>query len=66
MRYILVNQNKPPPEPYPCTFCTTNLGNSYVRDLDTRLVYHNPWCLETHIDQSLVCIEDAFRWKEGQ
>lgn len=66
MRFIAVNTYQAPTEQVPCQFCTTPLGKSYVRDLGTGLVYHNHWCLETHTAQSVVCIEDAFRFKEGQ
>lgn len=33
-----------------CTLCCTALEKSYVRDIPTRLPYHNYWCWSTHID----------------
>ncbi len=56
MRYILVNLRGKPDEPTYCTICTTAIGKTYVRDLDTRLLYHSHFCLELHIHQSQVAI----------
>lgn len=47
--------------PYPCAICTTPIGKSYVRDLATRLVYHNQFCLDNHVAQTTLAIEDAAR-----
>lgn len=56
MRYILVNRPERPKELCYCTFCTTAIGKTYVRDLDTKLVYHSHFCLEMHIHDSQVAI----------
>lgn len=59
--FICVNVNAAKDDEWHCTLCTTPIGKSYVRDLSTRLVYHNLWCLDSHIKQSVLCIEDAAR-----
>lgn len=56
MRYILVNGRNPRGEGE-CAFCKTNLGQAYVRDLSTGIVYHSHFCLETHVVSSIVLIE---------
>lgn len=66
INYMVVNGVQEPAEQVACALCCTPLGRSYVRDLQTRLVYHNLWCLESHVLQSIVTIEDAYRSKEGQ
>ena len=59
MRFICVNAGKPREgqEPSYCTICCTAIGKSYVRDLQTRLIYHNHLCLDAHIAQSEHFIE---------
>lgn len=57
MRYIIVNRSRKPEEPYPCTYCTAAIGKTYLRDLDTRLVYHPEFCYEAHVARSILCIE---------
>lgn len=54
MRFILVNGRNPDGE---CAFCHLELEKSYVRDLCTGIVYHNPYCLEAHINTSIILIE---------
>ena len=66
MLYIVVNRPSKPEGESACTFCCTPIGKSYTRDLENRLVYHSHFCREMHITQSMVCIEDNFRFKEGQ
>ena len=63
MRFVCVNAGNPrdgADRPH-CTFCTTPIGKTYARDLTTGLVYHSHICLEMHVSQSIVCIEDAAR-----
>ena len=61
MRYICVNLLSQIVQKdgtfYPCTICCTAIGKSYVRDLATRLVYHNAWCMSLHIAETEKCIE---------
>ena len=47
MRYILVNGRKP--NDSHCAFCPAEIKESYVRDLETRVVYCTHYCLEAHI-----------------
>lgn len=61
MRYIIVNERKPKGIPRFCTFCITPIGDSYVRDLQTRCIYHSHFCLEIHEEESKLYIEDAAR-----
>ncbi len=56
MRYLFVRCTSPPKEATACGFCCTPLGLEYVRDLETRIVYHSFWCMEIHTHQSLVKI----------
>ena len=65
MRFILVNLQKEATQAE-CGFCKTPLGKSYVRCLETRITYHSHFCLELHEVESVRCIEDTFRFKEGQ
>lgn len=45
-----------------CAFCRTAIGKEYVRDLDNRRsVYHSHFCMEMHIETSIVCLESAGR-----
>lgn len=61
MQFICVNTNAVKGIDYPCTFCKTAIGKSYTRDLTTGLIYHSHFCMDTHIEQSILCIEDAAR-----
>ncbi len=42
-----------------CSCCKTPLQKTYVRDITTGLVYHFPWCLETHIATTEYAIDDG-------
>lgn len=44
-----------------CSFCYHPITDAYVRDLQTALVYHNLYCMESHVASSILCIEDAVR-----
>lgn len=57
MRFVAVNTSSAKGEMTWCAFCTKAIGKSYVRDLQTRCVYHNVWCLEAHVLDSLIAIE---------
>lgn len=61
MRYIVVNYRVPRGINRYCAMCVTPITDGYVRDLTTSVIYHSFWCLERHIEQSLLCIEDAAR-----
>lgn len=61
MKYIVVTHSKPPPDPVYCGFCGEALGKIYTRDLQTRIVYHNVFCMEVHLNESQNCIEMAAR-----
>lgn len=54
MHFILVNGRNLDGE---CAFCRLTLEKSYVRDLSTGIVYHNPYCLAAHISTSVILIE---------
>ena len=54
MRYLFVRCTTPSEKPVACGFCGKNLGKEYVRDLQTRVIYHSFWCMELHIHQTLV------------
>lgn len=56
MRYILVNGRNYHGEGE-CAFCKTALGQTYVRDTTTGIVYHSHFCLDTHIASSVLLIE---------
>lgn len=62
MRFICVRLRSPKGEATNCVMCQAPIGEGYVRDLTTGLVYHTVWCMETHIGQSILCIEDAVRY----
>ena len=61
MRYVLVNHRVPRGLPRFCAFCCVPIEEGYVRDLSVSLVYHSVGCLELHVSQSIVAIEDAAR-----
>lgn len=36
-----------------CIACLQDIaGKSYLRDLKTRIVYHNKWCFDAHVESS--------------
>jgi hypothetical protein len=42
-----------------CVACKTVITEKhYVRDLSTRIVYHNQWCMHAHVVSSNRAIED--------
>jgi hypothetical protein len=43
MRYIVVNGRTPAPNAF-CALCTEKIGETYCREIDTRLLY----CCESH------------------
>lgn len=61
MRYVIVNYRRPRGLPRFCAFCCEPIVDGYVRDLHVRLVYHSVGCLELHVSQSVLAIEDAAR-----
>lgn len=63
MRYAIVNDRSPRNGGLPviCPLCPTILEKGYTRDLDTRICYCGPHCLEEHIFQSTHAIEHAAR-----
>ena len=64
LRYLVVNtygKARKDAEVSYCAMCCTAIGKSYVRDLATRLVYHNAWCMSLHIAETEKCIENAAR-----
>lgn len=64
MRYVLVNLKTEAKE-CACAFCKTPLGKTYVRCLETRILYHSHFCLELHEVESVRCIETIYREREG-
>lgn len=56
LRYIVVNLRYAAKET-DCACCKSPLGEGYTRELSTGLVYHNPFCLETHVLMSTRAIE---------
>lgn len=54
MKYVLVNLRAN--AECDCNSCYLPLKKTYVRDLGTGLVYHNPWCFEVHVHDSLKAI----------
>lgn len=42
-----------------CAACKTTItGKEYVRELGTRILYHNQWCMETHRLSATKALED--------
>jgi hypothetical protein len=62
MRYIVVSDRVPRwATEVICPICPTILAKGYTRDLETQLCYCTPDCLEEHLTQSVLAIEDAAR-----
>ena len=51
-RFVLVNERIPRAEGY-CGLCCTKIGNGYVRDPHTRLLYCDADCFAEHEKMSL-------------
>jgi hypothetical protein len=56
IEFIIVKVNKPVEEN--CAACgMLILDREYTRDWPTRIVYHNRWCRQLHIDSTRKAIE---------
>ena len=47
LRFVLVN-NRMPRVPAPCALCGTTIEQTYLRELQTGLLYCDPQCLAGH------------------
>jgi hypothetical protein len=60
MRYIVVNGRTPAPNAF-CALCTEKIGETYCREIDTRLLY----CCESHytghVNVTVLALEYSIR-----
>lgn len=61
LRFICVRLSRQEEPIEYCAFCRTAIGKTYVRDLDTRVVYHSHFCMEMHIDTTTLSLENLGR-----
>lgn len=54
MRYILVNGRVPRGLPRYCVYCCEAIGEQYLREQGTRLIYCTWQCYESHVYDTLV------------
>ena len=55
MRYVLVRDRVPKANcPVSCAWCTAQIENGYLREIGTRIIYHNPFCYEAHCQAATV------------
>jgi hypothetical protein len=56
MRYIVVN-DRHPREDACCGFCCEPIGEGYVRELGTRILYCDHTHYSAHVESSVLAIE---------
>ena len=56
LKYVLVNI-KYEAIGVDCACCKKPIKKTFVRDLETFLYYHNPWCYEAHVAASIKAIQ---------
>jgi hypothetical protein len=60
MKFVLVNGRSPRPESF-CALCCEPIGESYLRDLTTRLSYCNYECYLGHSKVALSVLKEHAR-----
>jgi hypothetical protein len=59
-RFVLVNDRVPRSD-VTCALCCMKIGQGYVRELQTGLVYCDPQCFSEHEQKAFLTIEDHVR-----
>jgi hypothetical protein len=59
-RFVLVNDRVPRSDAN-CALCCKKIGQGYVRELQTGLVYCNPQCFSGYEKMTILAIEDRTR-----
>lgn len=55
MRYILVMDREPKAtHPVYCAWCCTQVEGGYLREIGTRIMYHDPLCYEAHCQAATI------------
>lgn len=56
MRFMLVNDRQPKADAY-CGLCCDPITESYVREVQTRLLYCDAQCFAGHVSMAILAIE---------
>lgn len=56
MKFILVNDRMPRADAY-CALCCEKIADSYVREVQTRLLYCDHRCFAGHVSMAILAIE---------
>jgi len=56
MRFILVNDRRPRQDAY-CALCCEKIGETYVREIQTRLLYCDHLCHAGHVKGAVLALE---------
>ena len=56
MKFLLVNDRQPRNDAY-CVLCCEPITESYVREVQTRLLYCDPRCFGGHVKMAVLAIE---------
>lgn len=59
MRFILVNDRKPRKDAY-CAWCTGVLTDAYLREVGTRILYHDFACYQDHCNAANTALGVAY------
>jgi hypothetical protein len=57
MEFVLVNGRTPRPQAF-CVLCCEPIGESYLREIGTRLSYCNQNCYVDHCTDSVLALEN--------
>ena len=60
MKFVLVNGRTPRPESF-CALCCEAIGESYLRELATRLSYCSYQCYRGHCQLSMSALKERAR-----
>ena len=60
MKYILVNNRFPRGE-INCAWCCERITDGYLREIATRIFYHDCYCYFQHVNISVLRIENQAR-----
>ena len=56
MQYLIVNDRIPRADAY-CALCCEKIADSYVREMQTRLLYCDAKCFAGHCSMAILAIE---------